>query len=117
MSQALTRPPAVPLSANIAGIRSQTARARPNANTAIISNGASQSARVPSRARSNPLAESFAPRKLTCLHGRKKQISANSAAPSVVRLAFSILRLRLRKLSGVCPLQFVNIDLLHFHDG
>ena len=84
------RPPAMPLSANSAGRRSHTERARPIANTRIIKIGKSQSARSPPRARLSPLAESFIPIQLTCTHGRKKQISTNRDALRVVRLALSI---------------------------
>jgi hypothetical protein len=88
MRKALSPPPTMLVMAKSTGRRSQMDGITPSPRIASIIRGIIQSEADVSRAKSDPLIESFIPAQLTCSQGRKKQRRMNAAVPRVTCRAF-----------------------------
>src|SRR5262249_36247473 len=79
----------------------------PSSNTATINTGINHSDLSPSRARSRPLAEPFAPRQLTWTQGKKKQIKTKTAALRLIFRPFILINLQ-----RGAPINYHSFDIL-----
>jgi hypothetical protein len=93
-----------------AGRRFQTDGLSPRPKIASIIKGRIQSEGEFSRAKSNPLAESFRPAQLTCSQGRKKQRRINPA-----KLKVRLLEFFTRFILGDAPLFLAAFGRLKSH--